>query len=123
MPTYFDAVAVVNVPVEGDTLPIVELLIAELLIVPFIKPNPLNVPAITWLALIAIGTLLMFVIAPKSFTVTCATLVAEPYVPGVVVIAPEYAIEYRLLKNLNHSFDTTPVCGSTSETLGAGIRV
>lgn len=42
MPTYFDAVAVVNVPVEGVTLPIVELLI-----VPLAKPNPLNVPAIT----------------------------------------------------------------------------
>jgi len=118
----------VNVPVEGVTLPIVELLIAELLIaelliVPLVKPNPLNVPVTTWLALIAIGTLLMFVIPPNESIDTCATFVAEPYVPGVVVLAPEYAIEYRLLKNLNHSFATIPVCGSTSETLGAGIRV
>ena len=118
MPTYFDAVAVVNVPVAGVTLPIVELLI-----VPFVNPNPLSVPATTWLALIAIGTLFMFVMLPKSFTVTWATFVAEPYVPAVTVLVPEYAIEYRLLKNLNHSLATTPVCGSTSETLGAGIRV
>jgi hypothetical protein len=118
MPTYFDAVTVVNVPVAGVTLPIVELLI-----VPFVKPNPLSVPDTTWLALIAIGTLLNAVVTPKSFIVIWATFVAEPYVPAVVVVVPEYDIAYRLLKNLNHSFDTIPVCGSTSETLGAGIRV
>jgi hypothetical protein len=87
MPTYFDAVAVVNVPVEGVTLPI-----AELSIVPSIKPNPLNVPATTWLALIAIGTLLNAVVTPKLFMVICATFVAEPYVPAKVVLVPEYAI-------------------------------
>jgi hypothetical protein len=47
IPTYLDAVAVVNVPVAGVVAPIVVLLIVLLVIAPFVYPMPLSIPEIT----------------------------------------------------------------------------